>query len=383
MHIQITDFGSALILNHDNSMRTTSPPSVQSSNESEAILKRRNSFVGTAHYVSPEMLTNKSATANSDLWAFGCILYQMIAGLPPFRAPNEYLIFQKIINLEYEFPEGFNEAALNLVENLLQISPSKRLGANDDIHTNGYVSIKEHEFFIPLAKNWSLINETPPTIARYLSGDTANDEPRNKFDTTENLEPGLAERQITRLMGLSLHEDFDKPNINTKKGILDISPKEMNEKLRIQKERNIFHRFVEENLILKQGFIDKKKGLFARRRMFLLTTGPHLYYVDAPNMVLKGQVPWSKDMRAVAKNFRTFYVHTVSHSFVYNLFKIGIIFHLFVQIIFSPIEHIFWKTLWEKRPNGVELLKKLEITRIAYLPMTIFPTAVVIYVTVM
>jgi 3-phosphoinositide dependent protein kinase-1 len=345
MHIQITDFGSALILNHDNSMRTTPPPSVQSSNESETLMKRRNSFVGTAHYVSPEMLTNKSATASSDLWAFGCILYQMIAGLPPFRAANEYLIFQKIINLEYEFPEGFNEAALNLVENLLQISPSKRLGANDDIHTNGYVSIKEHEFFIPLANNWSLINETPPTIARYLSGDTANDELRNKFDTPENLEPGLAERQITRLMGLSLHEDFDKPNINTnKKGILDIPPKDMNERLRIQRERNIFHRFVEENLILKQGFIDKKKGLFARRRMFLLTTGPHLYYVDATNMVLKGQIPWSRDMRAVAKNFKTFYIHTVSHSLVYNLFKIGIIFDLFLKIIYSPIEHIFWRT---------------------------------------
>ncbi|KAI2576602.1 PDPK1 isoform 9, partial [Pan troglodytes] len=40
-----------------------------------------------------------------DLWALGCIIYQLVAGLPPFRAGNEYLIFQKIIKLEYDFPE--------------------------------------------------------------------------------------------------------------------------------------------------------------------------------------------------------------------------------------------------------------------------------------
>ena len=34
------------------------------------------------------------------------------------------------------------------------------------------------------------------------------------------------------------------------------------------------------------------QGLFARRRMFLLTEGPQLYYVDPVNMVLKGRIPW-------------------------------------------------------------------------------------------
>lgn len=34
------------------------------------------------------------------------------------------------------------------------------------------------------------------------------------------------------------------------------------------------------------------KGLFARKRMLLLTEGPHLYYVDAHNKVLKGEIPW-------------------------------------------------------------------------------------------
>lgn len=314
MHIQVTDFGSALILNNDNCDTTNSPN--DDLNNSETQIKRKNSFVGTAHYVSPEMLTDKSATTSSDLWAFGCILYQMISGVPPFRAPNEYLIFQKIMSLDYEFSNSFSDSAMSLIEKILQKSPSDRLGANDNFRYEGYVSIKKHEFFSPLAKNWSLINETPPKITSNISADSVKKEDLNEtksdLEIPENLEPGLTDNQITRLLGLELHEDF---NIIAKKGILDLSQKERNDRLKIQRQQNIYHRFVEENLIIKQGLIDKKKGLFARRRMFLLTTGPHLYYVDPTNMVLKGQIPWSKDMKTEAKNFRIFYVHTPNRTY--------------------------------------------------------------------
>lgn len=44
----------------------------------------------------------------------------------------------------------------------------------------------------------------------------------------------------------------------------------------------------------------------------LLTEGPHLYYVDPVNKVLKGEIPWSPELRPEAKNFKTFFVHTVT-----------------------------------------------------------------------
>ena len=112
--------------------------------------------------------------------------------------------------------------------------------------------------------------------------------------------------------------DNNKTTTNKRKHILDISANEFEERLRKQKETNKFHPFVENNLIIKQGLIDKKKGFFPRRRMFLLTTGPHLYYVDPANMVLKGEVPFCKEMRTEAKNFRNFYIHVVSiYSFLF------------------------------------------------------------------
>lgn len=81
-HILITDFGSAKILTsengHNNESSTIDVP------EKEYPYKRRNSFVGTAQFVSPEMLTETHSSYASDLWALGCIAFQMASGHMPF-----------------------------------------------------------------------------------------------------------------------------------------------------------------------------------------------------------------------------------------------------------------------------------------------------------
>ncbi|XP_064448440.1 3-phosphoinositide-dependent protein kinase 1 isoform X4 [Mirounga angustirostris] len=154
MHIQITDFGTAKVL---------SPESKQA---------RANSFVGTAQYVSPELLTEKSACKSSDLWALGCIIYQLVAGLPPFRAGNEYLIFQKIIKLEYDFPEKFFPKARDLVEKLLVLDATKRLGCEE---MGGYGPLRAHPFFESIT--WeNLQHQTPPKLTAYLPAMSEDDE---------------------------------------------------------------------------------------------------------------------------------------------------------------------------------------------------------------
>jgi len=113
---------------------------------------RANSFVGTAEYVSPELLTDKVAgkpyalspcsaicacpaltpcskerlahARRADIWALGCIIYQMLAGKPPFKGPNEYQTFQRITKLEYQFPPGFPDTAKDLVRKMLVRAPS-------------------------------------------------------------------------------------------------------------------------------------------------------------------------------------------------------------------------------------------------------------------
>lgn len=340
MHVLITDFGSSKILNEH-----PEAPEIQRSCE------RRNSFVGTAQYVSPELLADKSSSRASDLWALGCIIYQMVAGLPPFRDHGEYQIFQKIVAVNYEVPEGFCELARDLIEKLLIKEPNKRLGATDQIGA-GYPTIRGHPFFHNVIFE-TLHQQTPPVIYPYLPGTSENEELRSHYRVPDNLTPGLDDKQLTRLLGLGIadpsDDDEDKETVspspqqqqqqqqleNHQEGVqhkqlqrlrlkepanksdvaADRDQEDMAKRLKQQKEENPFDRFVEGNLIIKQGFVYKRKGLFSRKRMLLLTTGPHLYYVDAASMVLKGEIPWSKELRVEPKNFRIFFVHTPNRTY--------------------------------------------------------------------
>lgn len=66
--------------------------------------KAGNTFVGTAEYVSPEVLLDKESGPASDLWALGCIIYQFFVGKPPFSNKTEYLIFESILKANFKFP---------------------------------------------------------------------------------------------------------------------------------------------------------------------------------------------------------------------------------------------------------------------------------------
>lgn len=135
MHVKITDFGTAKLLKDPRDPQSTISNNATGAEQEE---DRAASFVGTAEYVSPELLTHKTASKASDIWAFGCIIFQLLVGRPPFKAGSEYLTFQKIVNLEYEFPAGFPPAASDLVERCLVLDPTRRLTIEH---------IKNHEFF--------------------------------------------------------------------------------------------------------------------------------------------------------------------------------------------------------------------------------------------
>ncbi|KAJ4342079.1 serine/threonine protein kinase [Didymella glomerata] len=155
MHVKITDFGTAKILDlkKSNGIGSTSGDPMEGA-ESD----RAQSFVGTAEYVSPELLTDKNACKASDLWAFGCIIYQLIAGRPPFKAANEYMTFQKIVGLEYSFPDGFPPLARDLVERLLVLDPLTRLPMEH---------IKAHPFFEGIIWGKGLWKQKAPRLKSY------------------------------------------------------------------------------------------------------------------------------------------------------------------------------------------------------------------------
>jgi 3-phosphoinositide dependent protein kinase-1 len=156
MHVKITDFGTAKILDYQKPGSGSSAFQPDSASENS----RASSFVGTAEYVSPELLTDKNACKASDLWAFGCIIYQLLAGRPPFKAGNEYQTFQKIVALDYEFPRGFPDVARDLVERLLVLDPQRRLSIEH---------VKNHEFFDGIIWGRGLWQQKAPRLKAYVS----------------------------------------------------------------------------------------------------------------------------------------------------------------------------------------------------------------------
>ncbi|CAE6421139.1 unnamed protein product, partial [Rhizoctonia solani] len=130
--VRITDFGSARIDTPEGQGTGTTNPSVGPSSSlngaADSIVDqpRASSFVGTAEYVSPELLINNVTSRSSDVWAIGCILFQMLAGRPPFKGGSEYLTLEQVKRLEYEVPEHFDPVAEELVKSILVLDPTAR-----------------------------------------------------------------------------------------------------------------------------------------------------------------------------------------------------------------------------------------------------------------
>lgn len=62
------------------------------------------SNAGTPNYISPEILNGDIITYASDIWSFGCVLFVMIFGYPPFQLIDAERTQQNIIKCNYKFP---------------------------------------------------------------------------------------------------------------------------------------------------------------------------------------------------------------------------------------------------------------------------------------
>merc|ERR1712028_293196 len=95
------------------------------------------------HLHALEIIQSKGHGKAVDWWALGILIYEMLAGYPPFYDENPFGIYQKILAGKIEFPRHFDVHAKDLIKKLLTADRSKRLGNLKA----GAEDVKKHKWF--------------------------------------------------------------------------------------------------------------------------------------------------------------------------------------------------------------------------------------------
>lgn len=106
-NVKLGDFGLARVLGQESMFAYTN--------------------VGTPFYMSPEQINELAYNEKSDIWALGCVLFELAALTPPFEASNQLALAVKIkAGRVARIPERFSDDLNRAVRQMLQVEQAKR-----------------------------------------------------------------------------------------------------------------------------------------------------------------------------------------------------------------------------------------------------------------
>jgi protein kinase X len=134
-HVKITDFGFAKV-----------------------VTEKTYTLCGTPEYLAPEIIQSKGHNKCVDWWALGVLIFEMLAGYPPFYDDNPIGIYQKIMDGYYEFPPYIEPKVRDLIRSFLCADKSLRMGCSPA----GPEEIKNHKWFRGVDWQMVLKRQVPP-----------------------------------------------------------------------------------------------------------------------------------------------------------------------------------------------------------------------------
>ena len=136
--VKVLDFGLAKALDRQEGHASgASRPDVTASPTllSPATMTSAGIILGTAAYMAPEQARGKAVDRRADIWAFGCVLYEMLAGRRAFEGDEVTDTLASILRGEPSWsalPASTPRSIQRLVQRCLQKDPRQRLQAIGD-----------------------------------------------------------------------------------------------------------------------------------------------------------------------------------------------------------------------------------------------------------
>jgi serine/threonine protein kinase len=184
-NLKIADFGISKITTEQNELAKTQ--------------------IGSPIYMSPETVKNKWYDNKVDIWALGCILYELITLDCAFYSNNMQGLFVLISTAQYKKYKIKDNQFLKLIEKLLQVNPNRRLNIDQlisylpyEVESGKEKSEKTHKF-LPAIKaptnieQWEKVFPEPSyDLKKLISPIESNNVPSIKKNQSEQVLPTVS-----------------------------------------------------------------------------------------------------------------------------------------------------------------------------------------------
>ena len=134
-----------------------------------------NTYCGTAEYLAPELLFKKGYGKSVDYWSLGCLIYEMVTGIPPFTFEGGVVdeMYDKIADCRIDLPSYLTPECCDLLKKLFVADPKERLKAAEikvhpfykKINWNNIENKRVYPPFVPNVKN---VNKPPNINQEFL-----------------------------------------------------------------------------------------------------------------------------------------------------------------------------------------------------------------------